>query len=308
MISDEAAGPHASADDGAAPPDWDSLEREVLCPLCEYNLRGLSEARCPECGHRSSWAELLAVTEEQPWFFETAKRRKLAALVKTWVLSLAPVQFWKRVRPQQRPRLLRLMVYLLASWLFTLLFGIHTYLHVYVKQMEHVYWIHPNTINWGRVRPVSYPSFPWDPTLLDPNLRWQFEIEVFSAVAMALWPLLTIATLAIFQQSLRRAQINPGHVLRAAIYSSDVNVLLTIGLSTWIWRLPMTWTFYRGQTLMLNPRIFWPILAVTIVVTYRLWTAYRLYMRFPHALATAIASQVIVALVLYMAAFFFVVV
>jgi hypothetical protein len=44
------------------------------------------------------------------------------------------------------------------------------------------------------------------------------------------------------------------------------------------------------------------------VVTYRLWTAYRLYMRFPHALATAIASQVIVALVLYMAAFFFVVV
>src|SRR3954469_21126167 len=25
-------------------------ERDVACPLCRYNLRGLTSARCPECG------------------------------------------------------------------------------------------------------------------------------------------------------------------------------------------------------------------------------------------------------------------
>jgi hypothetical protein len=25
-------------------------QRDVACPLCEYNLRGLTSARCPECG------------------------------------------------------------------------------------------------------------------------------------------------------------------------------------------------------------------------------------------------------------------
>ena len=26
-------------------------DRDVSCPLCAYNLRGLTSARCPECGH-----------------------------------------------------------------------------------------------------------------------------------------------------------------------------------------------------------------------------------------------------------------
>jgi hypothetical protein len=41
----------------------------VVCPTCGYNLSGLSEARCPECGSRFTLDELLgaqpgrAVTE-----------------------------------------------------------------------------------------------------------------------------------------------------------------------------------------------------------------------------------------------------
>ena len=26
-------------------------DRDVPCPLCAYNLRGLTSPRCPECGH-----------------------------------------------------------------------------------------------------------------------------------------------------------------------------------------------------------------------------------------------------------------
>lgn len=41
----------------SAVPDWSTIGREIHCPLCEYNLRGLSEPRCPECGYQFEWAE-----------------------------------------------------------------------------------------------------------------------------------------------------------------------------------------------------------------------------------------------------------
>ncbi|MCA9255136.1 MAG: hypothetical protein KDA33_05835, partial [Phycisphaerales bacterium] len=53
------------------PPDWASSEQEIVCPLCEYNLRGLSEARCPECGSEYTWAELQDERRKgHPYLFE----------------------------------------------------------------------------------------------------------------------------------------------------------------------------------------------------------------------------------------------
>ena len=50
----------------------DVAEAETLhCPLCEYNLRGLSEPRCPECGYRFEWAELRDPSRRlHPYLFE----------------------------------------------------------------------------------------------------------------------------------------------------------------------------------------------------------------------------------------------
>ena len=39
----------SSADDAAALVEF-LRERDVACPLCQYNLRGLMSPRCPECG------------------------------------------------------------------------------------------------------------------------------------------------------------------------------------------------------------------------------------------------------------------
>ncbi len=50
MSSTETPAPNIPSDD-----DWlrDYLaERDVPCPVCSYNLRGISQPRCPECGHR----------------------------------------------------------------------------------------------------------------------------------------------------------------------------------------------------------------------------------------------------------------
>ena len=45
---------------GDVSPDWASISHDVLCPLCEYNLRGLRDARCPECGYRFIWMEVVS--------------------------------------------------------------------------------------------------------------------------------------------------------------------------------------------------------------------------------------------------------
>ena len=50
--------------DVATPPDWDSIPDEILCPLCEYNLRGIPEPRCPECGFKFEWDEVLRYDPE----------------------------------------------------------------------------------------------------------------------------------------------------------------------------------------------------------------------------------------------------
>ncbi|HWE04626.1 MAG TPA: hypothetical protein VG326_19630 [Tepidisphaeraceae bacterium] len=36
-------------------PDWADAAIEAACPLCAYNLRGLSDPRCPEYGYQLDW-------------------------------------------------------------------------------------------------------------------------------------------------------------------------------------------------------------------------------------------------------------
>jgi len=43
----------------------DSGRADIPCPKCGYNLRGLMEARCPECGTRFTLDELLAAQSSQ---------------------------------------------------------------------------------------------------------------------------------------------------------------------------------------------------------------------------------------------------
>jgi len=42
------------------------VEPELLCPHCGYNLRGLPEDRCPECGRPFDRARLLELTDPKP--------------------------------------------------------------------------------------------------------------------------------------------------------------------------------------------------------------------------------------------------
>src|SRR5437763_13596735 len=91
-------------------PDWSALTDEVHCPLCEYNLRGLVEPRCTECGYRFAWPELLDNRGRwHPFLFEHHSDRNLKSLLKTFIAGWMPRRFWSTLtaRHQIKPNRLR---------------------------------------------------------------------------------------------------------------------------------------------------------------------------------------------------------
>lgn len=76
---------------------------ELLCPLCEYNLRGLPEPRCPECGHQSSWEELRLAQPNHPYLFERHLERNVSSFFQTLFRSFLPRRFWGGLSATLRP-------------------------------------------------------------------------------------------------------------------------------------------------------------------------------------------------------------
>src|SRR5688500_14282446 len=97
-----------------APPPVDTPEArdELDCPLCGYSLRGLSAAvpespRCPECGYRFQWPELLAARQYlHPYLFEQHPERNVRSFLRTLFGGLRPRRFWASLHAAHavRPR------------------------------------------------------------------------------------------------------------------------------------------------------------------------------------------------------------
>lgn len=91
----------------AQAPDWSTLETELHCPRCEYNLRLLTLPRCPECGLEFDWEELIAATareRECPIFEYQWRRRPIRSLLYTVWLAMTPWRLWRMVKLEFEPR------------------------------------------------------------------------------------------------------------------------------------------------------------------------------------------------------------
>jgi hypothetical protein len=254
-------------------PDWESLAEEIHCPLCGYNLRGLSEPLCPECGYRFHWPDLLDPTRRlHPYLFEHHPAHSIRSFFATVTRKFRPFTFWKSLRPDQPANLRRLIIYGLIVAVVAMLPAVE----VWVLAMQRWFW-------------NSYAPFrtAWNDSIVR-GMTW-------GSIVVATWPLLDFLLLLIFRQSMRRAKVLPEHVARCAIYSGDITFwcgLWTVGVMLWFFLAGVP---YR-QAWVLMLLLACGYVATALVHFARLVSAYRHYLRFHAPFATILAIHVIAVL------------
>ena len=277
-------------------PDWSAADADVPCPLCEYNLRGLTDPRCPECGYRFAWAEVLTPRPTHPYLFECHPERNVWSFARTQAGGYRPRLFWATLQPAIRIRPMRLAAYWTLSVALPVagvgLAAGRAAVDVKARNGSQ----RRTALTWTVASPSQLAATiaRYDP----PVTSWRFRDQVVDRlrwggsgvvlVAVLAWPCVTFATLQVFAVSMRRAQVRRAHVARCAIYSCDIGV--AAALATLVALGSARYTRDAGTPAML-------LAGVALYTSYRLGTAYRLYLRFHRPFLTALASQGIVLLI-----------
>jgi hypothetical protein len=292
--------------------DWSAVSTNIECPLCLYNLRGLIEPRCPECGYEFEWAELLDPQHQKHrYLFEHHPRRNLWSFWRTLIGGLRARRFWSELKPTHTVRPRRLLVYWILCSCFVLLTPVVEIGQIAMRSAifnADARKTFP-TGRRGQYTPQTrqryldrYYPMPPDPRFFQTvamSIGGPLFIQIGLNVAMVLvWPWLTFAALMIFQISMQRRGVRPAHVLRCVIYSADANTwyfLLTLA-ATVVTTLYVT--LRSGNTSFVFSQALSEglLLLLWVVRLDRLSTAYKRYLHFDHPFWTTLASQVIVVL------------
>lgn len=294
------ASPFPQPDAPSPAPDWATQREEILCPLGEYNLRGLTEPRCPECGYRFTWSELMdEARRRHPYLFEQPLRDPIGSFLGTVVGGLTPARFWKSIHPALPVRPRRLLLYwalVLLPLLLTM--GVVTAGAItnLLARSSSTPWRMPKGIpNPLPPRPVNWGLIDWA------FVQRLVKYQLWPMLVWCCWPLLLFLTLMIFRMSMRRARVRTAHVWRCVTYSCDGLLLLNIPMLAFAvsdyFQPPSGWR-YTG---LLDTWLGWGIVLWVLLTTWRLRQAYRHYLRFDHPLATILVSQLIVFLTIFVA-------
>jgi ribosomal protein L37E len=261
-----------------------NLASDVHCRRCGYNLRGLPEPRCPECGYRFEWQEVLdPQRRKHPYLFEHHPERIWSSFWRTQWGGLFPRSFWRALHPSQPSRPGRIIIYCLLS---TLPIAIGS-----------IAWI------------VAQAGLNLDMLTYALNyLSFRADGALYMALSYVLLPWLTLAALLIFQISMRRARVKQSHVLRTVCYSYDIAVIaLAAALAAaalaadhwtiYLWITSNVWSSMADTDMFLfwGAWLFAPVMAL---IVYRIGTAYQRYLKFRHPYLTVALSQIVVFLIL----------
>jgi hypothetical protein len=258
------------------PPDWSTTPDDFPCPLCSYNLRGLTTPRCPECGYAFTWSALVASKQStHPYLFE--HHRTPRTFVRTLAAGVLPRQFWRTLTAFHAVRPRRLGAYHFISLLLTLL-------PVLIATVAAFY-------QYRSV--VSLNGIPFLFTLL---------------AIYATWPWIMLLTLLIYRRSMWRASVRMGHLVRCVVYAWDAGAwagLAATGMLAYAALAAQSFDpiLDRANDILGFAAMAWPVFI--LVATYRLVVAYRHYLKMRRAwLAIPLAG--VVVLLVYFNIFFFV--
>jgi hypothetical protein len=306
-----------------------AVEQDLRCPLCEYNLRGLTEPRCPECGAAFDWDEVRDPSRRlHPYLFEHHPERDVSSFLQTLRGGPNPRRFWTTLFPTQPSRPRRLLMY----WVICILLGSLSVLVQLVFSGQMLQQINqserartllraqknPGLVtylvrDYGSVQAfcdLLYPQFPspeffkqlvgavrssaWSPMGLPLVEGWGMRLYV-QIVFMLLWPPTVVVVLMLLRATMRRAQVRRIHLMRVAIYSGDAAVV-SGALLLLLTVLESFGKIDLGRFDEINVSTAWLALAA-IVLTWRLSVAIARYLRFLHAFPTALAVQIVFGLV-----------
>ena len=297
---------------------------DLNCPLCGYDVRGLPEPRCPECGHQFDPEALRrAKFERRDWLFEHAQRRLALAFIGTTLRSLVPWMFWNDISPAHAVVARRLRLWAIV-WISVIVASnvsamawttIRLYLLAHAPPLatgmtilpsgRYVYPIGPTAgssgptapayIGWGR------SQFGWMDAI---NFSFE-EIRGPSAIAavsaVLAWPAITLLALSLFGITLRRAGIQRGHLWRCALYAwpgallttgFGVAVLIVCGFarSTMMFDQPSEIAF---REMFLSAATATLLLVSFTLTTFHLVVSHVRYLRLPHGVMQALLVSVV---------------
>lgn len=309
-----------------APPVWADVDGEAICPLCDYNLRGLTEPRCPECGYRFAWAEILdPELRHHPCLFEHHPERPVWSFWKTMVGSRRPRRFWRSLFPMQPSRPRRLYGYwAVIAALYLLAIGLQLSAYCISSARWQIRWnasvrasitpvlTNPRTPSqrqraneiikqYGSVQRHVDTQLPVTVNrhlVATPLAEVQYHLDYWVILLFPLiWPWLLLSGLLIFRISMRRAKIKSIHVVRCALYSCDGVIWLGLALVAGAGYL-LTVSRSVSEIVNMARVLFWLYCAFVLTSGYRLWMGYRLYLRFEHPFGTVLASHAVALLIL----------
>ena len=288
------------------------------CPMCEYDLRGQIEPRCPECGYRFDWEELRDPARRlHPYLFEHHPESNVWSFVRTLLGGLLPGRFWRKLLPVQPSRPGRLWAYfIIVSLLMLVPTGVAMTQAIVLERTQ---------LRAARARSLAMLNGPQGKPYLQlqryagmtpqqiidremplPTLPRLLVMTVddneeliagaIITIAAVLWPLATVAAMMVFRISMRRARVRAVHVLRCVLYSADIFLWGALAFSAAVVAFMV---LQSGRMIPLDEdAVGWGIAAVYLVFAWRLVRAFKLYLRFDHAIATVLATQIIVWLLL----------
>jgi hypothetical protein len=298
---------------------------DLLCPLCDYDLRGQIEPRCPECGYTFEWEDLRdPARRKHKYLFEHHPERNIRSFIRTTVGGLLPRRFWTGLLPSQPSRPRRLAIYALVIALAGVL-----PIALYALREVTAAWTEASSVRrqWkeylatGPGTQMTQQRFPGQsiPKILDqlaprPSLgailrqtkigRMLSYLVVVQALPI-LWIAFTLASLTLLQVSLYNARMRQIHLVRCVVYCADAflwsQLLLAAMLLIFILRtitanrIGRMSVWWNDDDLVLGA-FAWGFAALWPVFCYRLIIAFKKYLHFSHPISTILLTQLLVFL------------
>jgi hypothetical protein len=259
--------------------DWEAeLPIEHLrCAECSYQLFGLQEKRCPECGTPFEWSEALAVARtrvnrlfEFLWF-----DNPVPGLMRSmWLAGFRPTKLWAQYDLHARPKVVALLLLILVQWL------------LFARGWHIIAWMADPAMNGISVWLGSRIRFVY-----------RFRVDAWFLPFMAVVCIVTFASIQLFFQTKRRLGIRWTDTLRVYAHATVFASFCTTGWCILEVLLDATLFFTPAlarASVAAYPMLAHTVFAIGLIVTWaHLSIGFRRYLKFPHVLGISAACLLI---------------